>query len=512
MMKFKKNVFAICLLGLASFYFVSCSVEIADDDWSPGFAFPIVNTTIAVDDIINTFSTGGFLDVDSDNFMTVVYDGEIFSSDTLDIIRINDFQIPLVDTIQNIPSPSPSNLNIDILTLATGQVFFSFVSPFTENVTVEVTLPQFTDANNNPYTKTINVSNPTGAANVMVMDSAFVGNHTFDFSGNTFTTQYTARLSSNNQGVEMNNFILSFENLTESYIEGYFGVNTFALTSLDYRLDLFSKWKSGTLNFEEPTFEFTIRNSYGFPIRLSADTLQALTRFGDSINIVATPFVSGLDLPYPNLNQVGQFKSTTVIVDKNNSNIQEGLQQAPLALRASLQGVSNPDMNTSITGFATDESKIEIDLKAELPLHGIADEFTVFDTVDISLEDAPLGEAEFKIVVDNGFPTDMKLQAYFLDVNGVVIDSLLENPNENFLEAAPVDANGRATTSTSTVTFVTMTEERLEQLKNSVSRMYFAASFTTINDAGTPIRLYSDNFITLKIGAIIRPCVVNCIE
>ncbi len=492
------------------FYLISCSVEISDDDITPGYAFPIINTTISVDDLINTFSTGGFLDVDNDNFMTVVYDGKIFSSDTLDLIRINNFTLPLIDTIQNIPAPTPSNFDIDALTLATGQVFFNFQSPFTEDVTVTVTLPQFTDANNNPYTKIINVSNPTGAASVNVVDSAFVENYTFDFSNGTFQTQYTARLFSNNQAVEMNNFTMSFVNMTESYIEGYFGVNTFELTSLNYNFDLFSKWESGTLNFEEPRLEFTISNSFGFPVRLSTDTLQALTRFGDTVNIVAQPFTTGIDLPYPSLSEVGQTKDIVEIVDANNSNVQQALSEAPLGIRASITGETNPNMNSSIIGFATDESEIEVNLRAELPLHGIANDFFIVDTFDLSLEDIPLGEAEFKMIVENGFPTDVQVQGYFLDFNDVFIDSLFDDPTANFMDAAPVDGNGRATEINSTTTFITMTRARVEALKNGTAKFALFATFNTINDATTPIRLYTDSAITVKIGAIIRPCIVDC--
>lgn len=511
-MKLKQTHLSQLFLGLTLLYTVSCSVEIAEDDWAPGFAFPLVNSSISIEDMLNTFSTGGFIDVDNDNFITVVYEGEIFSSDTLDLIRVNNFVLPLLDTVQNVSTPSLSNFDIDILTLATGQIFFDFESPFAEDVTVEVTLPQFKDANNNAYTKTINVSNPTGAASVMVLDSAYVGNHTLDFSSGNFSTKYTARLTSNNQGVRMTNFTLNFNNLTEAYIEGYFGNQLFELTSLNFKLDIFNKWQSGAVYFEEPSFEFKFRNSYGFPIRLSSDRLQALTRLGDTIDVVVTPFIDGTDLNFPNLSEVGQAKSTNLIIDKNNSNIQDGLSQAPFGLLVDLAGETNPNMNSSQIGFATSSSKIEIDLKTSLPLHGIADKFFIVDTLELSLGETPSGEAEFKLITDNGFPFDLNLQAYFLDANGFIIDSLFTDPENRLMTSAPIDGNGRATTSTTTIKIVDVTKERLDRLRDATKKVLLYSTFNTINDGNTPIKIFTDNSVHFKIGAIIRPCVTNCID
>ncbi|MCH8903240.1 MAG: hypothetical protein IIA45_04935 [Bacteroidetes bacterium] len=84
-------------LGLVFMFMIILSACLKDDmerlikpDYTPEIAIPLLNSTISVDQVLNTFGADslGFLDIDSDNFMTLVYQGLIFSNRGDEIVTI----------------------------------------------------------------------------------------------------------------------------------------------------------------------------------------------------------------------------------------------------------------------------------------------------------------------------------------------------------------------------------------------------------------------------------------
>ena len=65
-----------------------------------------------------------------------------------------------------------------------------------------------------------------------------------------------------------------------------------------------------------------------------------------------------------------------------------------------------------------------------MPLSIRAGQVDFVDTLDVSLdleETAELDSAEFRIILHNGFPFE-KVQAWFLDAQGALVDSLATAP------------------------------------------------------------------------------------
>lgn len=494
------------VLMLSTIFLGSCqNPEITDV--SPEFAIPLINSSLSIQDVLDQANTGDIVQVGGDNFITLTYRKEVISTDTVVLVKVPPFFIPQVLPTQTVPTPFPSDFRIDQITVKNSKLYLSFGSNATNDFTLDLTIPSIKQGNNS-LTKSITVSNTTGTLPFTFQDSIDISGYNIFFQNQTFTSEYTATDNVTGLPVLLSNFILDFPNIDFSYIKGYIGQKTFKLPVEELLIDFFKQWKSGQVTFTEPKIRLRFDNSYGFPLRVDFDTLQAVTRDAGNIDVIANGFANGKDLAYPALNEVGQEKRTTVLIDKNNSNIINVLEQVPYGLRYQFSGQANPLGDSTLIGFATDASKIVVTVIAELPMEGAVQDFTLVDTFDLDLTaDAgiPEGEAEFKIIATNGFPLDINLQCYFLDGFGQPVDSMFLDPTSNLMEAAPVDANGRVTNPVQTITFAGFSRERINRIREKVTKISLSGQFNTTNNGNTDIKLYSDYEVQIQIGVKIKP-------
>jgi hypothetical protein len=494
--------FFVMLLSIL--IFASCQ-DPETTEVSPEFAIPLINSSLSIQDILSRANTGDVIQVDADNFITITYGKEVISTDTVVLVKIPAFVIPQILPTQTIPTPFPSDFRIDQITVKNSKLYISFESNSPNDFTLNLTVPSIKQGSNQlAYINTI--TNPTGIVPFTFQDSIDISGYDIFFQNQTFTSQYTAIDDVTSLPLVLSNFMLDFPNLDFSYIEGYVGQKAFTLPIDELLLKFLEQWKSGQITFTEPKIRLRFDNSYGFPIRFDFDTLQAITRDLSSIDIVSSGFDNGIILNYPALNEVGQEKRKWIGIDKNNSNIVNVLEQVPYGLRYQFSGEANPTGDSTLIGFATDDSKIVMKVIAELPMEGAVQDFVLIDTFDLDLTggEIPEGEAEFKVIAINGFPLDIDLQCYFLDGFGQAIDSMFLE-NTNLMEAAPVDIDGRVLGPIQTISFADFSVERINRIKESVTQIALQGQFNTTNNGNTDIKLYADYNLRIQIGVKIKP-------
>ncbi len=475
---------------------------------SPEFAIPLINSKLSIQNILDRANTQGLVQVDGDDFITLNFNKEVLGTDTVSLVNVPGFSIPQITPTQTIPTPFPSDLEIDKIIVKNGKLYLNFEINTVNNANVTVTIPTIKkNGSSLQYTKTI--SNPSGTIPFVYEDSVSLTSYTMDFSNGTFTSQYTATDAVTNTPIILSNFFLNFPEIEFSYIEGYFGQVDFSLPISELAFELFEQWKEGQVSFTDPRILLKFENSYGFPMRVGFDTLQAMTRDLGFLDIMLNGLVNGSDLAYPSLSEVGMSKVTNVMIDKTNSNILTVLQNVPYGMRSKFSGTANPTGNSNIRGFATDNSKITMTVIAELPMEGALQNFTLIDTfaLDMTGDNIPEGEAEFKIITNNGFPLDIDLQCYFLDEFGVAIDSMFIGNTTSLMQAAPVDANGRVTAPVQTITFSSFTRDRINQIRNVSKQIALEGRFNSTNNGNTNIKLYSDYDLEVQIGVKIKPII-----
>ncbi|HHH50563.1 MAG TPA: hypothetical protein ENK52_06260, partial [Saprospiraceae bacterium] len=349
---------------LAFMIFISqnaCVPDVQDvklDNWQPELAIPLLNTKVSIQDLLDNFETGGFLQQDADHFMTVVYQGNVLSQKGNEIISLADFSIPMVVSELTIPyADLPFDVEITKVVLKEGSFDYSMQSNFTEDMDVTIQIPSL--KKDGQMLAMDMVMDYTGNGAVVMNNSMDLKGYTMDFS-NGLELKYLAKKQNSNQLEQLDNVNFGFSNLKYSYIEGKFGQYVFNLALDSLVLDIFSNVSNGNIYFENPRIQLNIKNSFGMPILITANTFNAQTLLNGQQNII-TPFAAGVDLAYPSLQEVGQYKPTSILLDKNTSNLADIIASNPTQINYKFVALANP-FDPNLIGFAKDDSEFDVDV------------------------------------------------------------------------------------------------------------------------------------------------------
>ena len=477
-------------------------------DVSPEYAIPLINSSLSIQNILDQTNTGDLLQIDGDNFITLEYDEEVLGIDTVSLISIPGFSIPQVIPNQVTPTPFPNDTDIDLITVKNGKLHINFESSSLNDITVSLDIPSITKNGNN-LQYTMNVSNPNGTIPLVYQDSFDLTGYTIAFTNDEFESNYTATDDVTGLAVVPTDFFLDFPSLEHSYLEGYFGQVDFSFPAEELALNFPSQWVSGAVSFTNPQIRLSFENFYGFPLNLTFDTLQVLTRDEGYVDVQSTSINNPIPLNYPALGNPGTGEVTIVSIDNSNSNIVSVLEKAPYGFRYKMSGLTNPAADSTIKGFLTDAGGIVVRVIAELPLEGAIQNFTLMDTfaLDLTGDAIPQGEAEFKIVTANGFPLDIDLQCYFLDEAGAFVDSLFVGSQTNIIQAAALGSNGKVTDSFETTTFADIDSDRINLIRSRAKNLIIQGRFNSLDNGNTPIKIFSDYDLGVKIGVKIKPAI-----
>lgn len=311
----------------------------------------------------------------------------------------------------------------------------------------------------------------------------------------------------------------NFQDIKYNFIFGYLGNRGFAINQDSLFTDIFNNNVSGSFHLENPKLRVFINNSFGLPINLNFNTLEAYSPIHPLVSIWGLPNPWSINSPNPS--QVGQTLQTADSLDKNNSNLKDALNISPKWVTYKVNAEFNPSDPTNNQNFVLDSSRFSVDVEIELPLHGSAWDFTLQDTLDFSFgEDVSDAEwVKFRINTDNGFPIDAHVQLLFEDSDSLdafghylKIDSLFTS-FEQVIYAAPIGSDGRVTASNHKYVETTISKSRLAALEKA-DKIFIVAKIATINDGGTypPVKIYSDYFIDVKVGVQVQghfPVIIN---
>ena len=167
-----------------------------------------------------------------------------------------------------------------------------------------------------------------------------------------------------------------------------------------------------------------------------------------------------------------------------------------------VSGISNPS-GAPVLNFVLDKSRFDVDMQVELPMYGKAWNFVVQDTMNITLG-SDITKAEqlfFRTNTNNGFPTDARIQIYFLNQFNVVLDSL-SSPSTMIAAGAPVGpAPGyKVTTPVLTTNETTFNKDKIMKLQGCEKAVVRAYLNTTDANSGQLVKFYSDYTIDIRVG------------
>ena len=286
------------------------------------------------------------------------------------------------------------------------------------------------------------------------------------------------------------------------YIEGYIGQDTIAVNETQI-LDIFNRFKGGTLDVIEPEVAFTFINSLGVDGEMHVNTIRGTnSRNGNAIDLNATPLSGPVTIAGARLPNVGQQVSTSIAIDRANSNIRQFISNMPDQFDFDIELFANKNGSPFLlNNFATFDSKILALLDMKVPLYGISENLTLEDTFAVNLQDAGLPEeilsATIDLIIENDFPFETNVQLYFLKDNNQTVDSLFAS-GALAIPAGVVDGNGVVQTPGKATLTSSFTNARVTTLKNQVTQARARFSIST-KPANTAVRLYSNYGIDLRL-------------
>jgi len=393
------------------------------------------------------------------------------------------------------------NEELYTIDLKDGRINFNFQSSISEPIRITVSMPGISK-NNIPIRDSIDVA--SNATTSWVID---LTNSTIDLTTNTaqpynqIQVIVQAKLISSGtlKPIDSSNAInvsYGFQNIDFSYIEGYFGQKNIVIDPGKLELDLaFLRELGGDFLFANPDVKLKISNSIGAPIRLGLN-MRGISVANGNVDLNATPSL----LPFPTIPNT----SANGIVSFNNTNSQiaQLVSLPPDTITYGGNVLLNPAGNVG-SNFLTDNSKIRIDMEMELPLELSAGNLRFADTSDFDGA-GTFGESDgsglqivgAKLVLQNTnrFPFDINLDLTWLDSTGTQVYST----TVPFVQAAPVDANGRVNLATRNTATVDLNAAAIQNLKNA-KRMALTFRMNTGNGGTTVAKLYTDYSLAIRI-------------
>ena len=295
---------------------------------------------------------------------------------------------------------------------------------------------------------------------------------------------------------------MKFDVLKFIYLDGYFGNHTFDIKGDIIKINLFDLWKSGGLEIENPQITLDVDNAFGFPVRSKVNQLTVKT-LGDKLFNVESEYINkGIDFNYPTIGEVGVTKNTVFHFDAKNSNIGELFKDKVVQVIYDFDALANPDGDTGVKNFYTAASFFSVKVNVELPMKIKANQFTISDTIDFNLDDyTAVKEGSIKINTSNRFPMDMIIKMDFLDNNGNVLTSLRE---DEWIDVGAATLVGEKTTNAKVDDhIINFDEARFTNLKKA-KKILVTGSFDTNKQSSTPVSLYSEYGLDVKIAALVK--------
>jgi len=512
----KINIFFLLTLTIGAFFISGCQkLDNLDDLEASGidaeYAIPLFSTEFAMGEVLDNFDENSSIFYDENGQAILRYFGDFTSSGSEDIFAvlsiINNIPIPLTDTISALPFVAPNGVTLDYAILKTGGFRYVFTSQHQEDVTVTVSIPSLTK-DGEFFSHTLNTSSYSGTLPVTggLLTPLDLSGYTLDVPEDSIFVEYSAYRETSGFPDTLSGFLVIFNDVTASFVQGYLGNQVFEFERDTIEIDFFENWTEGTLRFEDPTINFLVKNSFGFPVRSSINVLDVIS-VNDEIFPLSSPFIEeGIDFAYPLSNEIGTVKETNFSFNDENSNLADLLEAVPKAVDYDIDGLTNPDENTAVRGFLTDSSFLSVQVEVVLPVFGAVSNFNVFDTIkverfdfDVDFEEyGEINYAEFKLFSESNIPLNIDLQLFFADENERIIDSLFTGITP-VVKAASVDEEGNTIEKIMEEAFSRVTEERFESIKEA-RNLFLRARFSTPEAGMRSVRITADQNVKIGMG------------
>lgn len=516
--------------------------KVADPDWNPEFAIPLVNSTYTIKDFFED-SGNVYIKTNPDNSLSFIYGiDELFSQSAEEIMKVPDQDFNFQEQVVVPPLPpgffdtlqfdhnyqfitDTIGQRLDSIFLKNGQMYIHGTTNLNRDVaSIMVKVPDIINiASGEPLTIQASLNNPGGQQAWVEFEESFeLSEYKISFNDDANSPKNTITFlveviihGDDNPDLSPYDFNIDgyLKNLEFHKVFGYFGQYNFSfIDSLD--INMFDKTISGGIQLGPGAIDLyvDIRNSFGAPVMFAANELYVESKHNAPYHVNISLFGPGIPNVFavnaPDISQVGQTVETNL--DFSNSNLGEAFNMAPEKFYFDFSAITNPQGDTTAENFLLDTSRISLDLALEVNLFTSISNFVVEDTIDFDLDQQvdAIDHLLIRLNATNRFPLNAYIQVYFADGDYNILDSLIDQPDKRILIGAPLSGapEYRVTDSAHSITDFDLSKAKINSILKAEKLLLRAALSTT---DGQLCKIYDDYSLKIKIGIIAGVNITN---
>lgn len=497
------------LLLLICLGLFSCLADERFDDpkvenYSAQIAIPLFQSATPIIEVLENVGKDAYAGVNDDSLVAIIYRGDVQSRSSNDLFgAFTNFPFPVPIVTNPFEFALPTNeFRLKSASFDEGEIYVNFFTTIQDSLYVIFTVENLIK-DGEPFRIYSVIPNENGTASPLEEKRTPAG-YTLLPDQDTLRFSYTAKNLRTDSLVNIDLITFQLKNAGINYAEGFLTNQFYDLPRDTVFIDLFQKWVSGSIKWLNPSITLFIDNSFGFPLQIQTNTFNVQTLNGPKQKVDA-PLLDSFDISYPDFAEIGKSKMTTLRIDpSNSSNIESIINEGPLWVEYDLDAETNANAGEPDLGFATDSSSLRVSVQIELPLHGNFRDFTTLDTIELNFQNYDdADEVEFKWVAENEVPLDFRLQAWFLDDQGIIIDSLLDQATQ-VMKAAAVGPDGVSIETSIQTVYIPISKNRFQNIKLA-RRVLLESRFSSFGqETDEIVKVLPDQEIRIRMGGIFR--------
>ncbi|HBH05507.1 MAG TPA: hypothetical protein DDX92_02760 [Flavobacteriales bacterium] len=507
----------------------SCQIGKDDAYWNIDTLTPLAKSTVTLQQAFgdSIFTT------DPNNALSLTYSSELFEFELDTLLSIPDtsteefFRLPigaitltpgqvfLADTQET--SYDLQDIQLSFAIIRSGTIRFELTSTLGEQ---SVFLYEFAGASKNGQPIRISDTVAAGSASepVSVIQEIDMSGVVLDLTGpdgNSFNQIfgiYQAFIDPGGNAVQITSsdfFRMKIEylELVPDYIRGYLGNQTFNLEGTEEQVEIFPELISGNIRFEEIDLEFLVDNELGADVSFSINRFEGVNTTSGQKETLSGSIIgsnNNLNRAFEPNGATNGFESFTssINVNDNNSNLPDFLSVLPDRISYDIGLNINPLGNISGgNDFVYYGSGAAIRANLNIPLNAAITSVLIMDTTEFTWDSTndesinPIQGGLIWLNYKNFYPLEITAQAYLLDEQNEILDSLFLTP-QSILPANIFSGNKVSVPYVGRISS-TLNKARIQHLRNT-KNLLIRTTFNT-RPTGTTRTIYEDYKLDLRL-------------
>ncbi len=541
----KKQYLLVLVFSVFTMLLSSCLKDTLDElksikgvKASPSFSAPLINVSVGMKEIYESYSQNAITREDPDGMIVFVFQTQKtvkpdqyvsipaappFDFDlqmTLPMIALFEatggFDLPLSDSIN---LPTTNGEEISLINVKSGVFSLTFVNEFKHDIVVTVNYPTISkngvpisEVINMPYEASNSPKTVTREINLKDYDVDFTNNgvsyNTLPFSYQVSMTRIPTNSTSTSEKFSVTqNFQIESYNI----IKGYMGRFEILNTAEEQEMDLFGNSIAGQIFINDPRLTIKLYNSFGLPVTGKITNLRVIDQNNVPFVVQINPFQDTFSFAHPA--NPGEIAVSEFKIDKNNSNIDDAINSKPKYIKFNMVFDANYREEKQ-TNFLVDTAEFKVDFNSEVPFDlKIIDYVALQKQSNNSFSALPstIESVALDVKIENSLPFDLAAQMVFSrdsispggDTINVAIDSLFAT--ELLIQGAAVDANGLVLAPTTSYKTINLPLDRYTQIQSApfnLLRMH--ANSSQFNGSPGFVKVFTTQKLNMKIGGDVK--------